>query len=248
MKHIDTHVHFLISKLARPDWEDLSFLVEVARTDGIDLLCVSEHRDSVHYEELVIGIFEELRLGGEVQATGVVRLESGLVLSSAAEVALKGGGDVGVHCCPRKLLSLNKEKGAYSLEELLGAVSDVDEASVVAHHYYWPNKSFAEIDRLARRLDALELPAKDLANSARYEALAERCELPLIGASDAHTWVQVGSCRSVVQVDDLDAYDHSVLKSWFSDGCLRAVPMDHASERVRISKLLRNRMESRAAA
>ncbi len=246
MKNIDTHVHFLVSKVAEPDWTEIGFAVRAARSDNIDIICVSEHLDAVHYEALVRGIFIEGRLGGTLIGPGVLKLENGLILSSAAEIALKGGGDVGVHCAPDRLLALDRGKGAYSLAELLELVSRfADESVVVAHHYFWGGKSFAELPVLASRVDAIELPAKDLSRSQDYSNLALRLGRPLIGASDAHTWVQIGSCRSLYEAGNDDEFSHAQLKQLVRGDYLRATPLSHAAERVRISRLLRHNLEAR---
>lgn len=249
MNNIDTHVHFLVSKAAEPDWAEIGFAVRTAHGDGVDIICVTEHLDAVYYEALVKGIFDEMRLGGTLIGPGVIKLENGLILSSAAEVALKGGGDVGLHCSPQRLLALNKTKGAYSLTELVEYVSPfADESVLVAHHYFWPTKSFAELPALAHRIDAIELPAKDLVHAQDYQELSLQFNRPLIGASDAHTWVQIGSCRSQCEITIEHGFNHGELKRWISGGALRAAPLEQAAERVRISRLLRDNLEARAVA
>lgn len=248
MKSIDTHVHLLVSKVAAPDWAEIAFTMRAARGDGIDVLCITEHLDAVHYVTLVRGLFDEKRLGGTLVGPGVLQLDDGLVVSSGAEVALKGGGDVGLHCSPDRLLALDRAKGAYSLSELIANVAPfADEAVLVAHHYYWSNKSFAELPAMADRIDAIELPAKDLARAEQYSQLAQQLDRPLIGASDAHTWVQVGSCRSHCDSASDAEFSPRVLKSWLHKRELHAVPLAQASERVRISRLLRDNLEAKAA-
>jgi histidinol phosphatase-like PHP family hydrolase len=248
MKSIDTHVHFLVSKVAEPDWAEIGFAVRAARSDGIDIICVTEHLDAVNYEALVRGIFDEMRLGGTLIRPGVLQLDDGLILSSAAEIALKGGGDVGLHCSPQQLLALDRAKGAYSLADLVEHIAPFkDEVLLVAHHYFWANKSFAELPMLAQHVDAVELPAKDLAHTQDYVELAQRFDLPLIGASDAHTWVQIGSCRSHREVVSSGDFSHEELKRWVRGNELRAVPLEQAAERVRISRLLRDNLDARAA-
>jgi hypothetical protein len=249
MKSIDTHVHFLVSKVAEPDWAEIAFAVSAARTDGVDILCVAEHLDALHYESLITGIFDELRLGGSSLAPGILRLDNGLILCSAAEVALKGGGDVGLHCAPKQLLAMDKARGAYSLSELIEYTTPFSEgALLVAHHYFWANKSFAELPHFAHKIDAVELPAKDLARTNDYTQLAQQLNLPMIGASDAHTWVQIGSCRSQFETSGDHDFDHGQLKRLVRDGALRAKPLEQAAERVRISRLLRDNLEAKAAA
>jgi len=245
---IDTHVHLLVSKAAPPLWEEISFTADVARQDGLDVICITEHLDAQYYPDLVHGIFLEGKLGGELRAPGVVRLENGLILSSGAEIALCGGGDVGVHAAPEILLALRREKGSYGLGELLATLPTESNAlAVVAHHYYWPGKCIAGLADYTDRIHAIEMPAKDLDNAQRYSDLAERLNLALVGGSDAHTWLQVGSCRSDGDLDVAETFDPEHLRSMMIRRALQVRPLPAAAERIRMSKIFRTRLESQYA-
>lgn len=240
---IDTHVHLLISKTAKPDWAEIAFTTEVAVTEGLHVICVAEHRDALHYSELIEGLFFENKLGGELIEPGMLSLPNGSILSSAAEIALKGGGDVGVHASPEVLLSLRPEKAAYSLEELLAELHPHrHDVTVIAHHVFWKNKGIAELRQCAGLVDGLELPAKDLAQEVRYRALADELGLALVGGGDAHTWPQVGQCRNQLLVDSNPHFNRSVLKSAIRERDFTVVHGADVVSRVRLANMLRKRM------
>jgi hypothetical protein len=244
---IDTHVHLLVGKAAPPLWDEIAFATTVASADGLAVLCVTEHLDANHYPALVRGLFGTLRLGGRLLSPGSLLLDHGLLLSCGAEVALEGGGDIGVHAAPQVLLELDRRKGAYSLAALLAALrAQPAPFALVAHHVLWPRKAIDGLARHAGALDALELPGKDAARAEAYRSRAAELDLPMVGGSDAHTWVQIGSARSVVAAAGIgiEAFSPSLLRSLLRDNAIEAQVLDAAPERVRISSLLRGRIEA----
>lgn len=241
---IDTHVHFLVSKEARPNWEEIKFATEVARYEGLSLLCICEHLDAIYYPELMDGLFIKRLLGGDLIEPGVLRLSNGLILSCGAEVSIEGGGDIGIHASVATILSLNRSKGAYSLQELLSKLSESSDTTLaVAHHVYWPRKWIENLSDSAPQLDAIELPAKDLSQTSRYDALGHDLKLPIIGGGDAHTWLQIGTCYSEVPLDESEFSGREILKSLMQQRRLMAVPLADASRRVKLSGLLRSHIE-----
>lgn len=242
---IDTHVHLLVSKAAKPDWDEIAFATQAAGNDGLTTLCITEHLDALHYPALIRGLFLEQRLGGRLLSPGVLKLANGLCLSCGAEVSIGGGGDIGVHAEPEVLLGLDQRKGAYSLADLIGTLrSQPSPFAMVAHHVYWPGKSIAALTRQARNLDALELPAKDWEHVDQYLELAADLALPVVGGSDAHTWIQIGSARSIAQVAPDEQFSPGRLCRLLKDGAIRAQTLASAAERIRLSGILRTRLDT----
>jgi hypothetical protein len=247
---IDTHVHLLVSKAAPPDWQEIPFMLDSARRDGLDVLCICEHLDAVHYPDLMRGLFIERRLPGTLLRPGVYRLENGLVISAGAEVSLRGGGDVGVHATTDLLLSLNRQKGFYSLPELLVLVAGQgDRCAAVAHHVYYGTKWIADLPKVGGRLDAVELPAKDLASRDKYRSLSGDLGLPLVGGGDGHTWIQIGACYTELDDGDLgSADDFSVpaFKAALKRRHVKPVPVPGAERFIRMSRIYRERLDAAA--
>ncbi|RQR51938.1 hypothetical protein DIE07_29615 [Burkholderia sp. Bp9002] len=248
---LDTHVHLLISKTARPDWDEIRFTLDAARRNGLDVLCICEHLDAVHYPDLLEGVFDANRVGGERLAPGVLRLESGLLLSSGAEVSLRGGGDAGVHAPPDVLRRLERQKGFYALPQLLDVLkAGGGETAVVAHHVYFGRKWIDELPVVGKQLSAIELPAKDLASREKYELLAAQLELPMVGGGDGHTWLQIGACHT--EIDEAEWPDASVfsiarLKDALKRYRAEPVAVAGADRLVRMSRIYRQRLEQAAA-
>lgn len=245
---LDTHVHLLVSKTAAPDWPEIRFTAEAARRDGLDVLCICEHLDAVHYPTLMRGLFDDLRLGGRILRPGILRLENGLVISAGAEVSLAGGGDVGVHAAPEVLLSLDRRKGAYTLAALLAELDRRGaERAMVAHHVYYGSKWIAELPAVGARLDAVELPAKDLGAADRYVALAGELRLPMVGGGDGHTWIQVGACFTDLQdemLPDAAGFSPHAFRQALARRHVRPVPVAGADRFLRMSRLYRDRIEA----
>jgi hypothetical protein len=241
---LDTHVHLLINKRCRPNWDEIEFTFEVAAADGLDVLCIAEHRDSEGYEELVEGLFLKCRFEGESLDDGVFRLASGLVISAAAEVALAGGGDIGVHARPALLLGIDKSKSVHTGESLLKHLGEHQGDHVtVAHHLFVNGKWPLDFERWALTVDAIELPGKQLNLEREYRDLSSRFEKPTVGGGDSHTWVQLGACRSNVELGEGAHFTVSNFKTALRNKNVQAIPTANASRFVGLSKLYRQRLE-----
>lgn len=241
---VDTHVHLLVSKSARPDWQEIEFCFEVARRDGLDALCIAEHRDADGYEELIEGIFLRPKFDGQILEPGVILLANGLVLSSAAEVAIRGGGDIGIHTSPEKLLAIPKDKGIVSGIELLEMLSrDASEYVAVLHHLLIPGKWPIDVEAWGIKVDAIELPGKQLESETEYRSIAEKLSKPIVGGSDSHTWIQIGICRTEL-LDSTELYfSPKMFKASLAECQVKALPITNSARFVSLSKLYRARLE-----
>jgi len=211
-KRVDSHVHFLVSKSqAMSDWDAIGNILAIAKIAGLDALCVTEHIEAKAYESLMLGIFRDNNLNGTMHSDGVVEVD-GVSLLPAAELELQNGTNVGVHTNFDTLISLTRESGAYTLESLHRALSQRERPfKLVAHHIFWPGKTCDDLLELGRYVNAIEVPAKDLANAEKYMALAKDLELATTGGSDAHTFIQVGACHTTF---DMSATSSCISTSW----------------------------------
>lgn len=196
---IDTHTHFLPLKTSYPDWKHISLYLENAVNSNIGVVCYTEHLDAINYGDLLKEIFVSNKLQGTNLGDGIIKLDNGLTLSAGAEVSLKGGADVGIHTEVSTLLQLSTEKGFYTLESLVDALDKLTKNFiVVAHHLFKPGKWIDMIEEKAHYLDAVELPAKDIKQVAKYLGIAKNLSKPMVAGSDSHTWLQVGVGNTVV--------------------------------------------------
>ncbi|MNJ55897.1 hypothetical protein D3C77_514160 [compost metagenome] len=106
---------------------------------------------------------------------------------------------------------------------------------VVAHHIYWPGKTCADHFAISPYLSAIEVPAKDVANRQRYEALAVALGLPTTGGSDAHNFIQVGACATILETSGR-ASDGLVMPTFAG---ARHRVSGNCAERIALSKIYR---------
>jgi hypothetical protein len=194
---LDAHVHLLLSKQQSPDWEAIERTLMVAKVDGLDAICVTEHIEADAYQSLMEGLFVQGALAGSVQENGRLSYQ-GVAIFPGAELELASKVNVGVHTDLEGLLALKRDVGAYTLDSLHADLMRRDKPfKLVAHHILWPGKTCDDLAALSRYVSAIEVPAKDLANAQRYVALAAVLGLDTTGGSDTHTFIQVGACRTV---------------------------------------------------
>lgn len=230
---IDTHVHLLVSKKqTTPDIQAINYMLDIARTSQISALCITEHIESVGYDNLMHALFIDNRLHAEIFPEYILTRQ-GIKLYPGAELQIANGTNIGVHTSLDSLLQLNHNAGAYTLPELYDALSSHGGwFALVAHHIFWPNKTYPDHDELARYVSAIEVPAKDLDNVEKYLALSQKYGLATTGGSDAHTYIQIGACHSVLSESEYGeqhplryAFHNNHQYHYFSDFSKRLVEM-----------------------
>ena len=240
---IDTHVHLLASKTSRPNWDEISYVFHVASEKNIDVLCLTEHRDAVGYEELFIEIFSENRFGGRVEPSGVIQLASGVVISPGAEVSLFGGGDMGVHADLNSVMGLDWRRNEYSPLELVNSLNARGSDYVsVAHHLLLNGKWWVDFEQAIDLVDAIEVPGKQATFMNSYLELASRYSKGQLSGSDAHTWIQLGVGLTFIKKDEVVhrgevLFDISEFKTLIAKHETVPCVSDAADELIRISKL-----------
>lgn len=232
---IDTHVHLLDSKKSRPNWAEIDLTLKVAAKKGIDIICLTEHRDSLGFSELYDEVFVENKLNGEIRDDGVVELKSGLMISPGAEVSLVGGGDIGVHASLAEVMKLSDQPMAYRAVDVLDQLdSGSGDYVTVAHHLLGAGKWWREFESVIQRVSAIEVPGKHSRFIDRYKILARQYAKACVCGSDAHTWIQVGVGRTLAAgvLSKLDAIAF-VTKLKNDTGCqITVAHVDNAAEEV----------------
>lgn len=194
---IDTHTHLLVNKSAMPCIEHISAIFNAAKLAGLDAICVTEHREAAAYEQLMKLLFNENVFDGAIVG-GALQLQIGVTVFPAAEIELHDGCNVGVHANLQTLLRLNNKKGYYNLNSLRSQLAGEGPFALVAHHMLWPGKVYSDMTSLRRQVHAVEVPAKDLDNAKDYEIIALNHNMNTLGGSDAHTFIQIGACFSIL--------------------------------------------------
>lgn len=240
---IDTHTHALVSKEATPNYEAIKFNLNIAKdVHGINVVCFTEHLDANSYRDLMRSVFDKNIFQGQKLSESLIKLNDNFYISSGAEISLKGGADVGVHTSLDILMSLSIQKGFYTIESLYDELSRKTSNFIIfAHHLFKPGKWIDRFDQYASCFDAVELPAKDIANKEKYYDFAEANKKTLVAGSDAHTWVQIGVGRTVLDDEHIKLGEqfHPSFKSSIAHGRQDVMIEPSATKIVEMSRAYR---------
>lgn len=201
---LDFHTHGKLAKKLPFSTVYTDWLFGEARRAGLDALCLTEHFNTLHFDQLY-GYLSSASCRRE----DVLELPNGLRIFPGMETDVAEGGHILSIGPLEAILELNrrlepyKEKGQFlpfaSLMDLLKEYPVL----VGCAHPYRPGGHVPQLPQSQlRRLDFLDLNGKDLAlDRARTEeltyALAKELHIPVVSGSDTHQAVQYG-CISTV--------------------------------------------------
>ncbi len=159
----------------------LNSFLSRARCLGVKALAFTEHANIKNYWKL-FAFLEDSAWQRE-----------GVTILTGAEITVQEGGDILVYGSPSAFKELPDRLGGWPagrvrppLERLLEAAEALDLMKVGAHPLR-PRQSLLNIPReLLRRLDALEINARETGRNREVTALAAELRLPLVAGSDAH--------------------------------------------------------------
>jgi len=245
---IDLHTHPKIAKRTPFHPRDTDRSVAAARRRGLTGLALTEHAHAVGYWATLD------RLARSYPSRRGRFIAEGVALYPGMELTLAEGVDL-VLIAP--VDELRRLDGAFDAPLTAGhhpsaleAVAVFDrvkiEAIRILAHPTRPDKPADRLpDPILRSLaHAVEINARfarfDDINGAR--ALAERLSLPLVGASDAHTWPQIAAASTSVYEND-DSFD--ALRAAILTGRCRPIVHDNAERLVAVGKRFKKRLKAR---
>jgi hypothetical protein len=204
LKRIDTHTHPNISKHFPFNPQIIPRMVARGRRAGLDAIALTEHFHARQYWK----IHEHLEATYPCER-GVFMAE-GLTLVPGAEVNIREHAHVIVLGEVPELRRLDRafpeplSRGYEpTLREFLDVTDDFDLARIGAHMFRRQKElgKFPASD--LRRLHALEINGKDFGLETMVLVQARALDLPIVGGSDAHHWLQLGVRHSLVHTDEL---------------------------------------------
>ena len=196
---IDFHTHGKLAKKLPFSTEYTDWLLKEAKQAGLDALCLTEHFNTLQFDELYGYLINVCERDEDTLIT-----QDGLRIFSGMETDIAEGGHILSIGTPEEILELNarlepfKEKGKFLPFEKLMDLFDAYSVIVGAAHPYREGGHVPELPlEQLKRLDFLDLNGKDVAfNREYYEektgTLAKLLNIPMISGSDTHQAVQYG--------------------------------------------------------
>lgn len=245
--YIDFHTHGKLAKKLPFSTVYTDWLFGEARRAGLDALCLTEHFNTLQFDELYGYLLSSCERQGDTLVTG-----DGLRIFAGMETDIAEGGHVLSIGKPEDILELNrrlepyKEKGSFLPFARLRDLFDEYPVIVGAGH---PFREGGHIPGLPaeqlRRFDFLDLNGKDIAQDEegtrrKTGALAEELGIPMVGGSDTHQAVQYGCIRTGFEKEVRTVYD---LYEEMKAGRYEISVSDYAAFQVRTAGLLKKALK-----
>lgn len=244
---LDFHTHGKLAKklpfsTAYTDW-----LFGEARRAGLDALCLTEHFNTLQFDELYRYLSSVSR-----REEDVLELENGLRVFPGMETDVAEGGHILSIGPLEAILELNhrlephKEKGQFlPFSQLIRLFEEYPVLVGCGHPYRAPGHVPELPEEQLRHLGFLDLNGKDLAlDRARTEeltyALARRLNISVVSGSDTHQAVQYGCVTTVFQREFGSV---STLKAEMDAGRYEIQLSDTAAAQVRTACLLKRSLK-----
>ena len=201
--YLDFHTHGKLAKklpfsTAYTDW-----LFGEAKGAGLDALCLTEHFNTLQFDELYGYLMKTCDREGDTLVT-----KDGLRIFSGMETDIREGGHILCLGAPEEILELNRRlephKICGSFLPFQNLMDLFDQYSVIVGggHPFREGSHIPELpEEQLRRFDFLDLNGKDVAADREKtwkltEGLADRLGIPMVSGSDTHQAVQYGCIRT----------------------------------------------------
>lgn len=201
--YIDFHTHGKLTKKLPFSTIYTDWLFSDAKHAGLDALCLTEHFNTLHFDELYNYIVSVSDREGDCLV-----LENGLRIFPGMETDIMEGGHILSIGPVEAILEINarlesyKEKGNFlPFKELMEVFSEYPLLVGAAHPYrHGGHIPELPIDEL-KKFHFLDLNGKDVAEDRmtterRTYALGEALGIPVVGGSDTHQAVQYGCIKN----------------------------------------------------
>ena len=201
--YLDFHTHGKLAKklpfsTAYTDW-----LFGEAKGAGLDALCLTEHFNTLQFDELYGYLMKTCDREGDTLVT-----KDGLRIFAGMETDIREGGHILCLGAPEEILELNRRlephKICGSFLPFQNLMDLFDQYSVIVGggHPFREGSHIPELpEEQLRRFDFLDLNGKDVAADREKtwkltEGLADRLGIPMVSGSDTHQAVQYGCIRT----------------------------------------------------
>ncbi len=244
---LDFHTHGKLAKRLPFSPQYTDWLFEEAKKAGLDALCLTEHFNTLEFENLY-----RYLLGKSKRQGDSLLLENGLRIFPGMETDIAEGGHVLSLGPAEEILELNRRLEPYKVpghflpfEKLILLLREYH-VLVGAGHPFRPGGHIPELPReLLEQFDFLDLNGKDVAeNRERAQKLTSRLgqelQIPVVSGSDTHQALQYGCIYT-----DFDEEARTLEKLFFQmlSGRYQIVISRNASFQVRAAGLLKRTLK-----
>lgn len=213
---IDFHTHGKLAKKLPFSSEYTDWLFCEARKAGLDALCLTEHFNTLGFEEIYQYISECYERDGDSFICKGLRIFPGM------EVDIAEGGHVLVIGRMEDILEINKQLEPYKKKgeflpfiELIDLVRPYPILLGAGHPYRQGGQIPSLSEEDLKQFNFIDLNGKDMAENGEHnenliQALSRKLEIPYVAGSDTHQSFQYGciyndfqkECRTIKEIKE----------------------------------------------
>lgn len=199
MMNIDLHTHGKLSKKTEFSMDYFLSMAREAVDNGLHAVALTEHFNTLRFMDMMERLEDSFDYIGDHYDV------EGLKVFTGMEIDVRDRGHILIVanresiCALRRELEPNTVKERFlPLTDLLDMTEDMEALRIGAHPLRESTPLTHHSPELLRRLDALDLNAKDLyqyglEHEASVRRLADELQLPVTAGSDSHQPLQFGS-------------------------------------------------------
>lgn len=204
--YIDFHTHGKLAKKLPFSTVYTDWLFGEAKQAGLDALCLTEHFNTLQFDEMYQYMMESCDRDGDTLVT-----KEGLRIFAGMETDVSEGGHVLCVGIPEEIRELNyrlepyKDKDTFlPLEKLLDLFSEYS-VKIGAGHPFRVGGHIPELPmEQLMRFHFLDLNGKDIAQNyeetkEKVYALGKSLNIPVVSGSDTHQAVQYGCIKTCME-------------------------------------------------
>ncbi|WP_047911755.1 PHP domain-containing protein [Paenibacillus sp. TCA20] len=240
---IDLHTHGKLSKKSDFSLDYFKEMLTEARSNHILGIALTEHFNTKNFEQIYAALDEAYSYNGHYYEAEGVRVFPGM------EVDIRETGHILLISTREEILSIREQLEPYlskdnfiPFAQLLDLVEERNVLKIGAHPYRSSTPLHHINVNLLKRLDALDLNAKDLykQGAAAYQAkiypFAELLGLPIVAGSDSHQCLQYGSVMNRMN-EPINTVDE--LRMAIQQGAYQVEISDSLELRVKASVMMK---------
>lgn len=244
---LDFHTHGKLAKRLPFSAQYTDWLFGEAKAAGLDALCLTEHFNTLQFDELYNFLLKKSKREGDT-----LLLENRLRIFPGMETDIAEGGHILCLGTAETILELNQRLASYkqpehflSFEKLMNLFREYDVLTGAGHPYRAGGHIPELPEEQLKRLDFLDLNGKDVAeNQKRTEeqirSLGERLHKPVVSGSDTHQAVQYG-CIWTEFAEEITTLDE--LRHQMSAGTYQIRISHQAAFQVRTAGILKRALK-----
>ncbi|MHA6253340.1 PHP domain-containing protein [Oceanobacillus sp. CAU 1775] len=197
--HIDFHTHANLSKKITVSLEGFKEKIQNAKTSGLDAVAITEHFNSTNIIELYEMLQNEFAYEEEYYLVEGVKVFCGLevdVLENGHFLLIGAREDI--LTIARLLLPFHEEENFIPVKDLISLIEGFNLLKIGAHPLRESTPWVHHDTGVLKQFDAFDLNGKDLFTYGpeiedRVRAFATNYEIPIVGGSDTHHYLQYGA-------------------------------------------------------